>query len=217
MKPSAPVTSAVARARSGTVRVLCAPRRYRTARGLNSPRAGPAEPAAPAPPFRPGAFDFAYCIGVAQHTPDPPRAVAQVVRQVKPGGRFCLTIYARRPWTRLYAKYLWRPLTRRLPQPVLLRAIEAAMPVAFPVTDRLFRLPVVGRVARFAIPVANYDRGDFTRAQRYQEAILDTFDMLAPRYDAPMTAREVERVLRAEAARGWAFRARVPINVVGEC
>ncbi len=169
-----------------------------------------------APPFRPGAFDFAYSIGVVQHTPAPSRAVASVLRCVRPHGEFCFTIYARRPWTRFNGKYLVRPLTRRLPQPTLMRAIELAMPVLFPLTARLFRLPFLGRAAQFMIPVATYvHRGDLTDAQRYQEAVLDTFDMLSPRYDSPMTAEEVEQALRDVGAQDWQFRTRVPVNVVG--
>jgi SAM-dependent methyltransferase len=168
-------------------------------------------------PFRPGTFDFTYCIGVAQHTPSPPTAVAKVVQAVRAGGRFSMSIYARKPWTRLNGKYLIRPLTRRLPKKLLLRAIELAMPGIFPITDFLYRLPYIGRAARFAMPVATYvDRDDWTREQRLNEAILDTFDMLSPAYDSPMTWQEVEQILVREGARSWEFRTRVPINVVGE-
>ena len=168
------------------------------------------------PPFKPGVFDFAYCIGVIQHTPDPELAVGQVVRCVKPDGHFALTIYARRPWTKLNAKYIIRPVTTKIPRPTLRRLIEASMPVLFPVTDRLFRLPIVGKVARFTIPVANYvDREDLTREQRYEECVLDTIDMLSPAYDSPMTWGEVESVLRQLAAKAWRFNTRVPVNVIG--
>ena len=168
------------------------------------------------PPFRPGSFDYAYCIGVVQHTPDPERVVEEVVRCVRSGGGFAFTIYARRPWTKLNAKYLVRPLTKRLPQPVLKRAIEVTMPVLFPATDRLFRLPLLGTVARFTIPVANYvERGDLTREERYEEALLDTHDMLSPAFDLPMTWREVERALGRAAAQDWCFNTTVPINLVG--
>jgi SAM-dependent methyltransferase len=168
------------------------------------------------PPFRPGTFDFVYSIGVVQHTPDPRKVVHNLVEMTRQGGEFCLTIYARRPWTKLNAKYLIRPITSRLPQERLLAAIEAAMPVVFPVTDGLFRLPMLGPLARFLIPVANYvEKADFTRQQRYDEAVLDTFDMLAPKFDQPMTAAEVEAELHALDARAWTFNTRVPINVVG--
>ena len=168
------------------------------------------------PPFKQSAFDFAYCIGVVQHTPDPERAVEQVVRCTKHGGHFAMTIYARRPWTKLHAKYLVRPLAKSMSRPLLRKLVEASMPVVFPVTDRLFRLPVLGRVARFTIPVANYvDRDDLTREQRYEESVLDTIDMLSPVYDNPMTSGEVESVLRRSTAQAWRFNTHVPVNVVG--
>ena len=168
------------------------------------------------PPFERGVFDFVYCIGVIQHTPDPPRAVETVVRLAKPGGRFAMTIYARKPWTRLSGKYLLRPLTKRLPEPVLLRAIETSMPILFPVTDVLFRVPVLGKVARFAIPVANWvEHTEATREARYAETVLDTFDALSPRYDSPMTQTEVEVALRRVPAEHWEFRASASVECVG--
>ncbi|HMI85785.1 MAG TPA: methyltransferase domain-containing protein [Polyangiaceae bacterium] len=167
-------------------------------------------------PFASGRFDFAYCIGVIQHTPDPHDAVRAVVSMLKPGGHFCFTIYGRRPWTKLSGKYLLRPMTKRVPKEVLLRAIEVVMPFAFPVTDVLYRLPLVRKVARFALPISNYvDRQGYTRDQRYQEAILDTFDALSPRYDAPMTPDETARALRDAAATAWTFRSRIPVVVEG--
>ena len=169
-----------------------------------------------APPFRQNCFDFVYCIGVVQHTPDPPGAIRALLQHLKASGEFTFTIYARRPWTKLYSKYLLRPFTVRLPQQTLLAGIQWAMPVLFPITEVLFKMPVLGRIAKFALPVANYaERDDLTKAQRYREAILDTFDMLAPRYDSPMTWQETEAALRVGGATSWAFRSRVPIVVNG--
>jgi hypothetical protein len=71
---------------------------------------------------------------------------------------------------------------------------------------------------QFTVPVAVYvDREGFTDAQRYTEAILDTFDMLSPEYDSPMTWGEVERTLQGTSAKQWSFRTRVPIVVTGSC
>jgi SAM-dependent methyltransferase len=168
------------------------------------------------PPFELGAFDFVYCIGVIQHTPDPERAVETVVRLTKPDGRFAMTIYGRKPWTRLNGKYLLRSITRRLPEPLLLQMIEASMPVLFPITDVLFRIPLLGRAARFAIPVANWvEHTESSRDARYAETVLDTFDALSPRYDSPMTWREVESVLKRVPATHWDFRSRVPVECIG--
>lgn len=169
------------------------------------------------PPVRAASMQFAYCIGVVQHTPDRNLAIEQVVRTVAPGGGYCFTIYARQPWTKLNAKYLVRPVTKRLPEHVLLSAIERSMPVLFPLTDVLFRVPMLGKVAKFAIPVANYPGDKLSgREQRYREAVLDTFDMLAPAFDEPMTAGEVESALRRAGVASINFHRRVPVTVRGD-
>jgi 2-polyprenyl-3-methyl-5-hydroxy-6-metoxy-1,4-benzoquinol methylase/uncharacterized protein YbaR (Trm112 family) len=150
------------------------------------------------PPFRPGAFDGCYCIGVVQHTPDPQQTMQTLPRLLRPGGRLALTIYERKPWTKLNVKYLIRPLTKRLEKQTLLSAIRGVMPVVFPLTDLMFRVPLAGRLFMFAVPVANYvHERKLSRRQRYDWAILDTFDMLSPQYDQPQTQQEVEKALSA--------------------
>lgn len=148
-------------------------------------------------PFAPGSLAFVFSIGVLQHTPDPEQCVIELVNRVKPGGKFCFTIYGRRWYSKLFSKYLIRPVTKRMPKRALLRTIQGTMPILFPLTDFLFRLPMgLGKVFAFAIPVANYvGKTNFTRDQRYQEAILDTFDMLSPTYDQPMSPEELKSTL----------------------
>jgi SAM-dependent methyltransferase len=170
------------------------------------------------PPFAVGAFDKAYCLGVLQHTPNPAEGCRSVARCVKPGGEFALTIYARQPWTKLFSKYWVRPVTKRIDKQTLLRMIERAMPALFPVTDVLFRLPgPLGKAFQVALPVATYvnmpELSD--RDLRYQFAVLDTYDMLAPEFDDPMTADEVQDALSSLNLQSTTFRTRVPVNVVG--
>jgi ubiquinone/menaquinone biosynthesis C-methylase UbiE/uncharacterized protein YbaR (Trm112 family) len=148
------------------------------------------------PPFKSGVFDGCYCIGVIQHTPDPSKAIASLPRMLKSGARIALTIYERKPWTLLYSKYLIRPIANKLNKFFLLFLIRLMMPVLFPITEVLFRIPVLNKVFRFILPIANYvDEPELTLKERYQWAILDTFDMLAPRYDQPQNQAEVERTL----------------------
>lgn len=148
-------------------------------------------------PFREGTFDRAYCIGVAQHTPDPAKSLRSIGELVKPDGEIAVTIYERKRWyTMLYSKYWLRPITKRLKKETLLKLIQGVMPVAFPVTDVLFRIPVIGRAFMFAIPVANYVHDkQLDSKQRYDWAILDTFDMLSPHFDQPMTEEEARKPL----------------------
>lgn len=46
------------------------------------------------PPFRPGAFDLVFSIGVLHHTPDPERSFRKLVPLVRPGGRLFVWLYA---------------------------------------------------------------------------------------------------------------------------
>ena len=148
------------------------------------------------PPFRDAVFDAAYCIGVLQHTPDPATALDAIPRLLKPAAPFVVVAYERKPWTLLHGKYLIRPLTRRMSRQALLRAIRWTMPVMFPVTELLYRLPIAGRIFRFLIPIANYTHErKLTLRQRYQWAVLDTFDMLSPAFDQPQTETEVGAAL----------------------
>ncbi len=167
-------------------------------------------------PFRPQAFDGCYSIGVIQHTPEPRRAVAALPRMIKAGGRLAVTIYERKPFTLLYSKYLLRPFTKRVDKTRLLRAIETSMRFFFPLTNVLFRVPLLNRVFAFAIPVANYvNEPALSSKQRYDWAILDTFDMLSPAYDQPQTEQEVTDALSGE---GVVEISRLPnpgLNLVG--
>jgi SAM-dependent methyltransferase len=168
-------------------------------------------------PFRPETFDGVYCLGVLQHTPDPMRALEALTKSLKPGGRLAITAYERKPWTLLAGKYLLRPLTRRLPPRLLLALIRLFMPLLFPLTEILFRLPLVKRGFMFLIPVSNYvENPRLSLGQRYQWAVLDTFDALSPRFDRPLTEQEVQGVL-GPAGMTQVRRGRgMGLNVIGE-
>lgn len=139
-------------------------------------------------------LDFVYCIGVLQHTKEPGKIVAELLRCLKPGGEITLTFYENSSWhVRLYSKYLIRPLTKRIPDRGLLTIIERSSAVWFPLTNSLFRLPSpFSRIFRFMIPIANYVEFKYASIEAARaEAILDTFDMLSPSYDKPIKKSEI--------------------------
>lgn len=49
-------------------------------------------------PFPDCTFDRVYSWGVLHHTPDTERAAREAIRVLRPGGRLCAMLYARRSW-----------------------------------------------------------------------------------------------------------------------
>jgi SAM-dependent methyltransferase len=139
-------------------------------------------------PFRPKSFDFVYCFGVLQHTPDVKAAFMAIVEQLKPGGRIAVDVYPRSWSNAANPKYWLRVLTKRMSSAHLLSAVRTWVPVLLPLSTMVGRIPSAGRKLRRLIPVANYE-GIYALSpkQLCDWALLDTFDMLAPVHDHPIS------------------------------
>jgi 2-polyprenyl-3-methyl-5-hydroxy-6-metoxy-1,4-benzoquinol methylase len=140
-------------------------------------------------PFEPKSFDAAYSFGVIQHTPDVRASFHALASMVRPGGEFAVDVYTSswRGW--LHPKPWLRPITRRMNAQKLFSAIETATPALLAASRVLGSVPLVGRVLKRAVPVADYDGViPVDERQRHEWAVLDTFDWLSPTYDQPQTA-----------------------------
>jgi 2-polyprenyl-3-methyl-5-hydroxy-6-metoxy-1,4-benzoquinol methylase/uncharacterized protein YbaR (Trm112 family) len=150
-------------------------------------------------PFERESFSFVYSLGVLQHTPDVAKAFAALPPMLHGGGRLCVDYYEK-SWKSLFnPKYWLRPITKRLPQPVLFAVLQTLVPILLPVSRGLGSVPVLGGALKRLVPVANY-YGILPLSDRQQKewSLLDTFDMLSPAYDRPQTATT---------AREWMLRA----------
>lgn len=147
-------------------------------------------------PFAPEAFDFVYSLGVLQHTPDVGAAFAALPPMVRPGGSLCVDYYWKRFRTLMHAKYVFRPLAKRIPQERLFAFLERHVPAMLATSQALGCVPLIGRALKRIVPVADYT-GVFPLSERQLKewALLDTFDMLAPAYDNPQTTEIVGRWL----------------------
>jgi SAM-dependent methyltransferase len=149
-------------------------------------------------PFRPGTFDRVFCFGMLQHTPDPAGAFAALPRVLRSGGALCADIYKATLFRAfLHTKYYVRPFTRRMDPERLYRGVRAWVNFIWPLASLIRRLPK-GYAINWRLLVADYSplglEGDMLKEWSY----LDTFDMLAPRYDRPVRIRTFRR---------WAQRA----------
>ena len=138
-------------------------------------------------PFRPHSFDRVFCFGMLQHTPNPSRAFASLPSAVKAGGLLCADIYKVSFWrTIAQTKYWVRPFTRRMNPDVLYARVRRWVDFMWPLANIIRRLPK-GYAINWRLLVADYSffglKGEMLKEWSY----LDTFDMLAPRYDRPAT------------------------------
>ena len=147
-------------------------------------------------PFEPGQFDYVYCFGVLQHTPNVQRAFEALPRQLKPGGKIAVDIY---PWlfrNLAWSKYWFRPITRRLSAKTLFKLVERTTPGMLRLSRALARIPIAGHYLRYLIPVVSYD-GVYPLSERQlrEWAVLDTFDMLSPAHDHPQRRETLSKWL----------------------
>jgi SAM-dependent methyltransferase len=145
-------------------------------------------------PFAPDQADRLFCFGVLQHTPDPRGALERLITHLRPGGQLVADIYAK-TFARyvLGTKYWVRPLTRRIPPERLYRLTSRYVDLMWPMARQIRRIPKLGRVLNWRLLLGDYSDVIADDDTLRQWAKLDTFDMLAPRYDKPARAKTIVR------------------------
>jgi len=153
-------------------------------------------------PFPDDRFDKVFCLGVLQHTPDFEASVRALVRKAKPGGEIVVDFYPIRGfWTKLNAKYLLRPFTKRMNQERLLGLIDRNADRLIG-ASRLLQRSGLGVLRRF-LPVVDI-QGTMppgqSRDQLREWVVLDTFDMFSPAFDNPQRIDAVARMFERAGA-----------------
>jgi SAM-dependent methyltransferase len=145
-------------------------------------------------PFKDDAFDFIYSLGVLQHTPDVKKAFFALPPKIKLGGHLCVDYYWKRFQTMMNLKYLVRPITTRIDQRKLLNFLQSYIPIVFPVSSFFGRIPILGKILQRFILIVDYTNiYPLNNKQLKEWALLDTFDMLAPKYDNPQKITDVKK------------------------
>lgn len=151
-------------------------------------------------PFRPGGFDFVYCIGVVQHTPNPESTVRALSQMVKPGGKIGLWIYES-DWKSYVGtvgfKYAFRPFLRRFSRAQIFTFSKRLVDLFFPVASYCKSRGFLGKVIMRLLPIASaYLQSVQLSDQDFKTwVLLDTFDMYSPTYDFPQTYEKIASLL----------------------
>lgn len=149
-------------------------------------------------PFNDNVFDKVFCFGVLQHTPNFQLSIKALLSKVKIGGEVVVDFYPVKGWwTKIHAKYLFRPLTKKINHVKLLKIIENNVGWLIYISKLLnkFGLSFLTRfiplVDLKTIPTLGLNN------DQYREwVILDTFDMFSPEYDNPQKIDEVAKMFR---------------------
>lgn len=143
-------------------------------------------------PFPDNSFDKVFCFGVLQHTPNFSDSVKALIDKVKPGGEVVVDFYTIKGWwTKLNAKYILRPLTKKISNARLLGWIERNVDWLIQLHSFMHRIGL-GIMTRF-LPVCSF--GGFPKTLSATElrewVILDTFDQYSPEHDHPQKLEDV--------------------------
>jgi SAM-dependent methyltransferase len=153
-------------------------------------------------PLKDNFFDYVFCYGVLQHTPDPEKAYINLFNKLKPGGKISVDYYLKTdqlvPWST--PKYFWRKYTTPMDPQKLLRLIRFYIPFWLPIDTLIRRIPKIGTQlsALTMIPCWNYVNLPLRWKDKLEWAIMDTFDALGAAYDEPKTLDEVRDLVDIE-------------------
>ena len=153
-------------------------------------------------PFPDDSFDKVLCIGVLQHTPDFEASVRALVAKAKPGGEIVVDFYPIKGfWTKIQAKYMLRPLTKRMNHDRLLGLIDRNIDWMMR-ASRLLDRAGLGVLRRFLpiVDVSGTMPAGLSREELREWVVLDTFDMFSPEHDHPQRIETVAAMMRRAGA-----------------
>lgn len=153
-------------------------------------------------PFPNNSFDKVFCLGVLQHTPNFDLSVKALIDKAKTGGEIVVDFYPIRAWyTKIHAKYLLRPFTKRMPHEQLLKKIEANIDWLIKAHFLLHKIKL-GVLARFLpiVDITNTFPKSLTSDQLREWSVLDTFDMYSPEHDHPQRIEDVAAMFERHGA-----------------
>jgi SAM-dependent methyltransferase len=147
-------------------------------------------------PFADNEFDKVFCLGVLQHTPDFRKSIFSLAAKVKPGGELVVDFYPVTGWwTKIHAKYIFRPFTRKMDNQKLLRKIDRNVDWMIK-TYNFFDRIKLGKIVNRFLPIPDIRHtipGNLDKNTLRDWVVLDTFDMFSPAYDKPQKIATVKK------------------------
>lgn len=156
-------------------------------------------------PFEKNIFDVVFCHRVIMHTKSPQLTLEHILEFVKPGGSIFIHSYARNFDQMANWKYFLRPLTKRMNKNLLFYLINQFGPFLMKLNSLIRSIPpdkfgkFLFKISNRVIPIRNYhldsnsSLANYNHEEIVQLSIHDTFDALSPKYDNPLSWKQMEK------------------------
>jgi ubiquinone/menaquinone biosynthesis C-methylase UbiE len=159
-------------------------------------------------------FDYVIALGVMQHTKNIKNSIEELIKFANREGICIFDFYRKHflPIDGYFPKYFWRPITKRMNPYFLLRIIEFYVPKWFKIHSFIKTIPKIGLILNglLLIPIWNYTGVNGIRQEKsnlLMWAICDTFDALAPKYDVPISKRQLIKMAEGLPVKHFLVRA----------
>lgn len=153
-------------------------------------------------PFPNNSFDKVFCLGVLQHTPNFDASIRALVEKAKPGGQIVVDFYPIKGWwSKWHAKYILRPITKKLSHEKLFQLIEKNVDwlIKTYITLQKLGLSVFTRFLPI-VDIRTLPVLSLNAKQLREWVVLDTFDMFSPTHDHPQRLNAVAKMFESHGA-----------------
>ena len=146
-------------------------------------------------------FDYVFCYGVAQHTPNILSTYMACYNFGKKGSKISIDHYSKFFFPT--AKSIWRPITKRINPSILFKIVKFYIPYYFPF-DNFLRTKISGILRiliRILLPIPCFNYVNVKNIPQEKNtlvewAIMDTFDALGAKYDNPISDKEMSIIAK---------------------
>jgi len=167
-------------------------------------------------PFRPEQYGIVLCLGVIQHTKNSERTIADLYRQVKPGGWLVIDHYTQTLsyYTKL-SEWLLRPILKRVSPARGLTITKALTRAFFPLHRAVRNARPLQMLLSRVSPLLTYFQAfpQLNDQLQYEWAELDTHDSLTDFYKHLRSVRSIRATLQDLGARHvWVQRGGIGVE-----